>query len=234
LDAILLFESHLSLADRSTVLARLSAEPVRDASMWLAAARLHHELKQDDAARADLLRAIALSACETDPQHIQSQIKGAARMLGDEKLAEQEPELALYKELGFIEVGSAEEVQQVEIAFDGAANYVARLADGKLSVMSLRLKRDFEKSAGRFALAVVQTLPHGRMSSLSTMEPGNRGPFTQSCQLDGIGRVEFTIAREFGRRRMRVNAVLRPNAPPAPAEVPNTQPVENGADSQRI
>ena len=215
LETILLFQNQLNSADSAAVLARFAAEPVRDAPLWLASARLHHVIKQDDAARADLLKAVALAPCESDPQQITGQIKGMAKSLGDEKLAERQPELALYKELGFVEVGPAGDVPEVEIPLDGAANYVARLADGKLTVMSLRLKRDYEKSGGRYALVVVQTIAHGRMSSLTTMEPGNRGPFTQSFQLDGIGRIEFTISRDFSKRRIRIRGTVRQGTPPA-------------------
>ena len=217
LETILLFQNQLSSADRATVLARLAAEPVRDAPLWLASARFHHALKQDEAARLDLLKAIALAPCESDPLQFTGQIKGLAKSLGDEKLAEVQPDLALYKELGFVEIGSVGEVPEVEIPMERAANYVARLADDKLSVMSLRLKRDYEKSGGRYALATVQTIGNARMSSLTTLEPGNRGPFTQSFQLDGLGRVEFTIAREFGRRRLHVRGVVRPDNVTTPA-----------------
>ena len=218
LETILLFQNQLSSADRAAVLARLAAEPVRDAPLWLASARLHHALKQDEAARVDLLKAVALAACESDPQQTIGQIKSLAKALGDEKLAEVQPELALYKELGFVEIGSAVEVPEVEIAIEGAANYVAPQADGKLTVISLRLKRDYEKSGGRYALAVVQTIPNGRMSSLATMEPGNRGPFTQSFQLEGIGRVDFTITRVSYQRRIRISGMVRPDPPAAPIE----------------
>jgi hypothetical protein len=231
LDAILLFENQLNSADRWAVLARLAAEPVRDAALWLASARLHHALKEDEAARADLLRAIAMAACEIDPQRVTAQIKNVAKALGDEKLADVQPELALYRELGFVEIGSAGEVPEVEIPMEGAANYVARQADGKLTVMSLRLKRDYEKSGGRYALAVVQTLPHGRMSSLTTLEPGNRGPFAQSFQLDGVGRVEFTIVRVAFQRRIRISGTVRPDPPAAPIE---TTPATTTAEARPI
>lgn len=226
LETILLFQNLPSSADSAAVIERLAAEPVRDAPLWLASARLHHVMKQDDAARADLLKAVALAPCESDPQQITGQIKGMAKSLGDEQLAERQPELALYKELGFVEIGAAGDVPEVELPLAGAANYIAQLADGRRSVMSLRLKRDYEKSAGRYALAVVQTLPNVRMSSLSTIEPGNRSPLTHSIQLEGLGRVEFTITRDFGQRRIRIQGTLRPDPPAAPPmATPDAPPI---------
>ncbi|MBN2476639.1 MAG: hypothetical protein JXB62_18660 [Pirellulales bacterium] len=212
-DVLLLFEQSWSQDQRQRVLEILKTRRPTTCEAWLALAGLHHDLKQVAEARDALVRAQTLLRTVGNQGDLPNRIRQLAKKLGDEKLAEVEPDPAIFAELGFVELKPGVEVPPIELALNEPAHFFWR-ADAKLATLSVSAVREASPGgAAQYQLVHVKSFRGGRSwgqgTHIAQEEPERLAPPPNlSVSLDGLGHAEITVVKLPGKKRFRLSTTL--------------------------
>jgi hypothetical protein len=206
LDLLLLFEDAWTTQQCATMLARLTSRPPATADLGLTVASLERRVGHDDAARNALRRAVALLCIEREPESLRPSIKALAKQLGDETIADQPADVALLRELGFVEVTAHGATPDVEFGPEGAANYFAA-GESTPWIVSLQAVREGSNPGGPYALSFVRS-ESGMRSWTSGQAISETVPATSAVQHRELGEVRFSVIR-LGEARFRASVEVR-------------------------
>ncbi len=211
-EALTLFMSCLQGNQQERVLEKLKTSTAETTRQWLAIAKLHQRLKQDDEARNALLRAKALLRTAYQQDDLPNQIRNLAKALGSEDLIKQPIDAALLNELGFIELKPDEQIADVELGLNEPAHFFCHTSDGKLE-LSVRVVKNVT-TEGKAAYQLAHVVAHG--GSRSWGKGGSLGEkFSSSYHdlLEGVGEITFRALKLPGQERFRLSIEMLANSP---------------------
>jgi hypothetical protein len=202
LDTILLFEHFWSREQGRKVLDLLASRRPVSAQGWLAAANLLHRQKQDEEAKAALMRANIMRQTEKNDENSKSNITSLAKELGIEKSLDQPADVKLLRELGFVELKPGVDIEPREIALDELACFFGVTSQGDVTIITLRITATgIASGQPTYGLTVLEKKP-----SSSSWSSGGIG--AASAVIDGTCRATFSVAGPDSAKKFHVTATV--------------------------
>lgn len=201
LDSLIAFENLCSEKQCAEIIQRFGAHPARTPQGSLALANLYHRRHQDDKARDELRRTLALTNTVYEHGDLDGGIRELAKNLKDEKLPDRPIELKVYLQLGFLELTPNAKIPPQDVLAGEPLHFFFKAKDGKIRTVSLCVLKD---SATSFQVQVVRSMEHGR----STSSGGTRA----ALWLENGSTVSFTVGQPDAQSRYRVTTTVLPTA----------------------
>ncbi len=161
-EILICFERHWSEEQSRRILKSLQSRPARTPEISLTLASLYHRVKEDDAARRELVRSVALLRTVAQTSELENRAQALAKELGDEQLVKQPVEVGVLEELGFIELKGGVQIPPQEIAVEEPVHFYAKMPDGSLKTISVRAVSGSVAGGEAYQLAHVESSEHGR------------------------------------------------------------------------
>lgn len=125
----------------------------------------------------------------------------------NERSPDRQVDPELFRELGFIEVGPLADVPEIEVGVDEPAHFFAVDAKGELRSISIRVTRAATKDGSTaYCMAYVDSTENSRS--------WGSGSMAHQTQVDGLCRLNFTIALIGDTDRFTLTTVVTPWQPP--------------------
>ncbi len=204
-EALMLFMSYLQGDQRDRVLEKLKTSTAGTTRQWLAIAKLHQRLKQDDEARNALLRANALLRTAYDQGDLSNQIRNLAKTLGIEEQIKQPIDAVLLQELGFAELKPGVQIADVEFGLNEPAHFFCHTSDGKLKTLSVQVVKNVTKE-GKTAYQLAHVVAHG--GSRSWGKGGScdeQSPASHHTTFDTESSITVEVIKLPGKERFRLS-----------------------------
>ncbi len=187
---LVIFEGLIRGDQRKRLLERFEERPPTRPGEWLVASRMYKNEGQDDKSREALVRAIVLLRTVGDTSGLKSRIDDLAKKHGVKDLSNAEPEPALLKKLGFIEITPKAEIPARELGLDEPAMFYGRTDEGKIETITIRMvQRTTDKGEREYAISFVGVAgDHGGRT-------WGTGGNSHHTEIDGACKITFQIEK---------------------------------------
>ncbi len=183
---LLIFEKYFRTPQQAERLRSIIEQsPVHTLDGCLVLARYWADHGQMDRGRESLMRARAMQCAEKGQNVRAQEIKGLAKKLGDEGLAEVPLGEEIFREMGFVNAEQLREPLQIERALEESVLFYRHLDNGELQTFALRVIRSREPSSSAlYRLLIVEK----HQGSSSSSEIGGR------VKPDGVWVAESSLS----------------------------------------
>jgi len=210
-ETIVLFANHWTLEQRERAVTILEASKSRSARVWMEVANQRYHLKQKALARAAVLRAAALARVADSPS-IRSRLGSLAESLGDKELPDREPDPAVLRAAGFVELKFHIPAMETVLRLDELALFFSRNSQGGVTTVAVRPVRE--------------TTPDGQVShhmkyvwstrlcrSTGTAGPTGQHARTGWCaDMKGVCSAHFFMSKQAGVDEFLLRTLITPVA----------------------
>jgi hypothetical protein len=211
-ETLTLFEHYWNQAQGRKALELLTSRRPASCQGWLAVAKIYNSQKQDDEAKAALMRANIMLQTLNNEENIKSQIRDLAKELGDDKTLDAPLDVNLLRELGFVELKADAVIQPRDMVVDEPACFFGVTQKGEINIVTLRVvETGRTNNLPAYGLTVIKKAPSysSRSSSSITMA---------AEEIEGACRANFTIEKPGDGKHFRLITTISEATQPPPSK----------------